>query len=174
MPPSDADLTSTAPADSQAARREPRYVYATVPDDTPIRVLAWEGPHALIETPGPEGHFRRCRVPTPRARVLLRQVRPDRIRDFCHRSLRSERIGNERWCDLMLTRARRRARARASRGATPRRRGSRRGRGSSASRAGPGDPDPGEPEPPGRRRSSLDLTDPGGIMAAVSAGGRRQ
>jgi hypothetical protein len=151
MRPSDADLTSTALETDQQAASQPRYVYATVPDGTPIRVVAWEGPHALIETPGPEGHRRRCRIPTARAKELLRQVRPDRLRDFCHRSLRSERIGNERWRGLMLTRARGSARARASRGSASRRRGSRRG--SSASRAGPsgGDPDPDEPEPPSGR-----------------------
>jgi hypothetical protein len=121
------------------------YLYATVPDGTPIRVLSWEGPHALIETPGPKGHFRRCRVPTARARVLLRQVRSDRIRVFYHRSLRSKRRGKEQWRDLMLTLGGRDApRARASRGAVPRRRGSRRGS-AAASRAGPDDGEPAEP-----------------------------
>lgn len=149
----DADLTSghTRDPDPQAAGEEaPRYVYAIVEDGTPIRVLAWEGPHALIETPGPAGHFRRCRIPTARAKELLRQVCPDRLRDVCRQSRRSERIVADRWRDLMVARARHGARARASRGAAPRRRGSRRG--SSVSRAGPsGDPDPDEPEPPSGR-----------------------
>jgi hypothetical protein len=130
-------------------KREPRYVYATVPDGTPIRVVSREGPHALIEAPGPPGHFRRCRISCERADELEGQAQPISLREFRWRSLRSERTSCVRWRDHMLAQARRGPRARQARAAAPRRRGSRR---ATFSRAGPSDdPDPGEPEPPDRR-----------------------
>lgn len=150
MPPLDALAGLDDSADSQ-----PRCVYATVPDGTPIRVLAWEGPHALVETPGPAGHLRRCRISRGRAEELLHQVGRTQLREFCHRSRRSERIGRERWREFTLGQARRGARARRSRRTAPRHRGSRRT--SSSSRAGPDDDAGGEPPGP-PRGTDHDLT----------------
>jgi len=157
-----------APEVGTPAAQERGYVFATVPDGTPVRVLSREGPNALIETPGPAGHFRRCRVSSERADELEGQAQPAQLREFRWRSQRSERIGRERWRDHMLTQARRAPRARQARAAAPRRRGSRR---ATLSRAGPSDdPGPGEPEPSSRRHPSHDLSGKPGRLRPAPLG----
>lgn len=138
--------------DRLADRDTPACKPSELPDGTPIRVLAWEEATALVEHDAGHGHLRRCRIRRARAAELLRQADAEQLRTFACRSRRSERIGRQRYRDLMIARAHRGARDRQARGSAPRRRGSRRGSGSRAAPgddAGPsGDDDPdGEPLP---------------------------